>query len=235
MNGSSIERLRGLLDLVAATSLIAGSIILVVISVRAYRNGGGATNDPNAAPLPAEPLDISRLNRLGRTGAPVVLVEYSDFQCPACAQFARETLPSIRSEFVDTGKLAIAFVNAPNPVVHPLAYAAAEVGVCAGSQGRFWDMHDRIFKHEGALSHAFLDQLAGDMALDRARYDGCMQNEAENIVRRDSGEAAQILITATPTIFLGNPQTDGRVRVTRRLIGAAPPDALKTAIEALLR
>jgi len=84
----------------------------------------------------------------GRPRAPVTVYEMADFQCPACRQFFTTTLPAIEQDYIRTGKVRWVFVNFPLTQVHPNAVAAAELAMCAARQGRFWPMHDLLYRHQ---------------------------------------------------------------------------------------
>lgn len=85
---------------------------------------------------------------LGDMNAKVTLIEYSDFQCPFCDKFFRETYPLLKKEYVDTGKVRLVYRHFPLSF-HPLAEPAARASECANEQGKFWEMHDGIFKLQG--------------------------------------------------------------------------------------
>ena len=113
-------------------------------------SGGTAEPRPPKDPLPLEGAAIR-----GNRSATVAIVEYSDFKCPACGQFATGTLPAIERRYVDTGKVLLAFRQYPMDR-RPLAQKAAEAAICAGDQGKFWEMHDQLFAHQGRLEETSL-------------------------------------------------------------------------------
>jgi protein-disulfide isomerase len=84
----------------------------------------------------------------GRPNAPVVIYEMSDFQCPYCRDFTLQTMPSVEREFIRTGKVRLTFINLPLTGVHRHAMAAAEVAMCAARQGKFWQVHDRLYQRQ---------------------------------------------------------------------------------------
>lgn len=88
---------------------------------------------------------------LGRADAPVTLLEFSDYQCPFCARFFRDTLPTLKAEYIDTGKVRYVFRDFPIDQLHPYARKAAEAANCAGDQGRYWEMHDLLFENQSAM------------------------------------------------------------------------------------
>jgi len=88
---------------------------------------------------------ISGAPVIGRSDARIVLVEYSDFECPFCRRFEGDTFPRIKAAFVDTGRIRYAFRHRPLSNVHKNAQAAAQAANCARNQGRFWEMRSALF------------------------------------------------------------------------------------------
>lgn len=89
-------------------------------------------------------IDNGRLPALGQDSAPVTIVEFSDLECPFCHQFFKETLPQIKKDYIDTGKVKMYYRHYPLPF-HPMAKPLANAVECANDQGKFWELHDTIF------------------------------------------------------------------------------------------
>jgi protein-disulfide isomerase len=81
---------------------------------------------------------------------------FSDFECPFCGRFAKDTLPTIRTEYVDNGQFQLAFRHLPLTTLHPRALPAAVAAECAAAEGVFWVYHDLLFGTEGALDDLVL-------------------------------------------------------------------------------
>ena len=90
-------------------------------------------------------LSVEGAQFLGQKNATVTVVEFSDYQCPFCARHVQQTLPLLRKEYVDTGKVKYVFRDHPLESIHPAAFKAAEAARCGGEQGKFWEMHDKLF------------------------------------------------------------------------------------------
>src|SRR5438270_4888185 len=88
----------------------------------------------------------------GAGNAPVTLVEFTEFESPACARYARETLPQLERDYISTGKLRYVIRGFPVDPAHTLAFRAHEAAQCAAEQGKFWQMHDLLFASNGRLS-----------------------------------------------------------------------------------
>lgn len=177
-------------------------------------------------------LGLDDAPQRGAARAPLVLVEFSDYQCPYCAVHAREVFPELEREFIAAGKLRYAVSELPLANIHPLAVPAAVAARCAGEQKRFWEMHARLFQHQRALEP--WDGHAKALGLNAAAFQSCMSEAKYVALIEHNVQVAQTGgIRATPTFLLGF--ADGnRVRVVRRMQGAAPYPVFKSEIEALL-
>jgi protein-disulfide isomerase len=189
----------------------------------------------SVTPVPWEPLTIAGKPILGASSARVAIVEYSDFACPFCGAVARDTLPTVIREYVDPGKVILVFKNFPLPS-HPSAPHAAAAALCAGQQGKFWQMHDRMFDKPMKLTEQELRETASQLGLDLTVYDSCRaEPTAAQLVEADRSEAETLKITGTPTFFFGTVEPDGRIRVTDVLSGAKPVANFKAILDRLLK
>ena len=171
----------------AKTILDIGSTLVVTVAAGAllwtlYKN-------PTASPANAAPrvetvtgLSIDRAKITKRLGDGLVaLVEFPDFQCPFCAKHARETYPSFRSELIDQDKVTYVSFAFPLEAIHPQARKASEAAECAARQGRFWEMHERLFANPHALAIADLSRRAEAVGLNKSRFEACMTTEAAGL------------------------------------------------------
>ena len=170
----------------------------------------------------------------GDRNAAVVLVEFTDYQCPFCARHARDTMPQIEAEYVKTGKLRYVTREFPLESIHPQAFKASEAALCAGDQGRYWEMHARLFANQRALAPGQLASHAQAVGLDEAQFTRCLEGGTKGAkVRRDLADGAKAGVTGTPAFFIG--VADGAtVKVTRAVKGAHPFASFKEAIDAVL-
>ena len=156
--------------------------------------------------------DQSRIR--GDSSARVWLVMVSDFQCPYCRQWHDEVFPSIVREYVDTRKVRIAYVHLPVSS-HQHALESAEASMCAGVQGRFWEMHDAIFRTQARWSRmevprALFDSLAASVGVQPAPYRACVESTATRpMVLADARRVSEAGATVTPTFFIGNERVEG--------------------------
>ena len=122
----------------------------------------------------------------------------------------------------------------PLEAIHPQAFKAAEATHCAGDQGKYWEMHDRLFEHQKALEPTDLVTHAQALGLDVGKFSQCLDTSTHaGRVRRDLGDGQQAGVTGTPSFFLGVVEPDdAKMRVVRILRGALPYGAFKAAIDA---
>ena len=141
----------------------------------------------------------------GDPDAPVVVIEFSDFQCPFCRKHVTETQPILDEQFVDTGDVKWVFKHFPLPI-HPAAPAAGAAAECAAEQGKFWEMHDLLFEDvdrwASGDTDAALKELAGELGLDQEAFDACMAGEeAAAAVESDLSDGAPF-VQGTPTFIV---------------------------------
>jgi protein-disulfide isomerase len=163
----------------------------------------------------------------GAETAPVWLVEISDFQCPFCKQWHDESFAKIDQEYVKTGKVRMAYLNFPLSRIHPNAQAAAEAAMCAGVQGKFWELHGSLFQTQPKWAElkqpmAVFDSLARAAGVDVKGWNNCMTTHATaKLIEADRDRSGKAGVESTPTFFVGD----------RALAGAYPVDTFRVAID----
>jgi protein-disulfide isomerase len=172
----------------------------------------------------------------GDKNAKVMLIEFSDYQCPFCARHFRQTLPQVEKDYIKTGKLRYVFRDYPIENIHPQAFKAAEAAHCAGEQGKYWEMHDRMFANQKAMGLSDLLQHAQVLKLDAANFQRCLDaGKYAAKVRQDIADGEKANVRGTPTFFLGQTDTDGStIKAVRVIRGAQPYTVFKAAIDGLL-
>lgn len=144
-------------------------------------------------------------------------------------------MPEIEKEYVNTGKVKYIFKDFPL-VMHKNAFKASEASLCAGDQGKFWEMHDRLFANQTALSPDDLLKHAESVGLDMAKFKECLDSgKFADEIKKDMAEAQKAGITGTPAFLLGFIEPDGKVKAVKKISGAQPYSAFKEAIEELLK
>jgi protein-disulfide isomerase len=137
---------------------------------------------------------------IGNKSAKLVLVEISDYQCPFCTRYFKETFPEIKKQYIDNGKIDYAVINKPLPN-HPLAPKAAEASLCAMEQGRFWEMHSEIMSRRELLDK--LSAFATILDLDIPKYENCLNtNKYANNVTKDLSTTNILGVKGVPAFIL---------------------------------
>ncbi len=138
----------------------------------------------------------------GRADAPVTLIEYSDFTCGYCLKFFRETWPRIQAKYVDTGKVRFVYRDYPRADQGP-GVNAAVAARCAGAQGRYWAMHDRLFAEGGRLETAVFTRHAKSIGLDQQAFAQCLrEGRYTESIFQDRQEANRWGFRGTPGFIL---------------------------------
>ncbi|MBE2235473.1 MAG: thioredoxin domain-containing protein [Anaerolinea sp.] len=183
---------------------------------------------PAAAATPAAANTDVRSK--GSPDAAVTIVEYSDYQCPFCSRWVGETYPALLEQYIDTGKVRIEFRDFPLDSLHPNAHLAAVAARCAGAQGDYWGMHDRLFGKQNEWSSLAdpsetFQSYAGEMGLDTAAFLACLSSgEFDAAIAQDlqAGQAAGI--SGTPSFLING----------NLVVGAQPLAAFQQALDTLL-
>jgi protein-disulfide isomerase len=153
------------------------------------------------------PVDASADHVRGELAAALTLVEYGDFECPSCIQAYGE-VRQVESHF--GGRLRLVFRHFPLSEWHPSAFDAARAAEAAGSQGKFWLMHDRLFEAQGDLSAMALRDYAVEVGLDVARFDRELAGDAySDQVTADRESAERSGARGTPAFFIGDALYEG--------------------------
>jgi protein-disulfide isomerase len=187
-----------------------------------------STDDVRVVHMRLDAMEYTR----GHADAPVIMLEFTDYQCPYCRRFEAETWPRLQHEFVDTGKVRFIVRDLPLPF-HLNARPAAEAAHCAGEQGRFWPMHDVLLAGTTGLDLASLVQQAQGMGLDVVRFRDCVRtNKYDAAIARNVVAAKALGLQGTPGFVLGR-MTHGELEGIR-FFGALPYDHFANVINALL-
>ena len=191
------------------------------------------TNQPNI------PLEISADNDpiIGNPNAPITIIEFSDFQCPFCARFHIQTLPTIMEEYIEKGDVKLVFRDFPLQNIHPNAVPASVAAECANEQGKFKEMHDILFERQNEWSNLetvyvidLFNQYSEQINLEQEQFTSCLSTgKYVKEIQNDLNDGRTYGITGTPGFFIGN-QEIGFVE----LKGAQPFESFKKVIDSQL-
>jgi protein-disulfide isomerase len=191
-----------------------------------------ATNTDAVRPAPAAADPDREFDVIGDADAPVVIIEFTDLQCPYCAKFATQTFPQLKTAYIDTGKLRYASRDLPL-AMHEFAVPAAVATRCAGEQGRFWEFRAAVFAEQGRLGTAPYDEFARRLGLDAERFAACRHDDRQlRVVREDAQLAGSFGLSSTPSFVIGR-VIDGEF-VGDSFSGVKPLEFFAEKIDALL-
>jgi protein-disulfide isomerase len=142
-----------------------GLLIIAVLIIIPRLNHRSASTPANLAPMEAAPA-------LGPKNAPITIIEYADFGCPSCWAWHKQgTLKQLQLKYGEK----IRFIWRDYPVITLLSPKAAEAGQCANEQGRFWEFHDAVYEHDGAIEASNLRAYAATIGLKMSQFDDCVR------------------------------------------------------------
>lgn len=187
------------------------------------RAQAGVTSKLPDVRSPPRDVDLApHTARKGSAGAKVRVVEFADFQCPYCSR-AAETMQALAKRYGD--RVEFAYRHFPLRSIHPDADRAAQAAQCAGRQGKFWEMHDKLYTAQHSLDAESIVGFGKELGLDAAKLEGCLTNgEAAAEVEADVQKATELGIEGTPSFFVNG----------RPHLGNPTEDALAAAIDAEL-
>jgi protein-disulfide isomerase len=167
---------------------------------------------------------------LGRRDAPVTIYEMSDFQCPFCRRHALETFPILKREYIETGKVRYVFINFPITEIHPNAQPAAELGLCAARQHKFWPLHDLLFSAQQSWApltdpEAVLLGLADSVGMNRKATLACLA---------DTTVAAAVEAEAVASVRTGANATPSFYIEGGLLVGAQPMEVFRPILDSII-
>ena len=223
------------ISIIVAAIIISGAVLYGKTTSPKTAGVPSVQNNNNAPVQPSGPVNVSVDDdpMLGNPKAKVTIVEFSDFQCPFCRTFWSGAFQQIKTEYIDTGKVRFVYRDFPLSF-HPAAQPAAEAAQCANDQGKFWEMHDKLFQEQekkgtGTIQFSETDiqkwasQIPG---LDVNKLNECISsNKYKSEVEKDLKDGSAYGVSGTPTLFING----------RPIVGAQPFSAFKAEIDALLK
>ena len=198
-----------------------------------------ATKQESRAKHPGETLlSIEGAPAKGNPDAAAVVVEFGDFQCPVCARHMVEIMPQLEEHYVRAGKIRYVFRDFPLLPIHPRAFPAAVAARCAGDQGKFWEMHDRLLANQSALSDDALPTHAQALGLDVGRFRKCLgAGKHHKGINDDLEEGMETGVKGTPTFIVGVPVpgSKGTIKVVEIIPGVGSYSGFSMVINRVLR
>ncbi len=230
-----------------------GFIVLILAVVVAGGTAIYSAMNNRAKPIELKtdaPLPAARGYLRGDPNAPITIVEFGDFECPGCGQFATVQEPDLRKRIVEAGLANFKFMDFPLVQAHQNTLTAHLAAGCADEQGKFWEMHDALYAGQydwngQATSNPrkVIDEYAKALGLDMAKYNDCFEKQRPMAqIMANQAEGTKLGINGTPTIVIGNrafpnaPNVDEMLKILDSLkaagVGGTPaatpaPDSAK--------
>lgn len=193
--------------------LIAAAFAVFIVYQMNQPTGQEAAKIDASTPLPS-----AAGYTMGKADAPVKVIEFADFECPACAQFFTLTEPDVRTRLIETGQISYTFMDFPLPM-HPNTWPASNAAACANEQGKFWEYHDILFQMQdqwngfatrrpGGKFKEFAEQLG----LDVGKWEACYDEQRYNLnIKAHEQEAVKRGAGQTPTFIIGSRRVPGSI------------------------
>jgi protein-disulfide isomerase len=220
--------------------MITGGVVLIILAIVAVnyfvKQDTAKTVGEIVLITPVERPQADN-NHMGDPNAPVKIVEFSDFQCPYCKQFADTTLQAIVDNFVATGKVYFTYRTMGNFVSQNIGTGgtesrdAAEAAYCAGEQNKFWDYSQGLFanwkgEEVGSFTISRLNEIAQSLGLDTEQFSSCLKsNKYRDQANQDQTDGLAAGVTGTPSFVING----------KLIVGAQPIATFQQEIEAALQ
>lgn len=239
--------LRSFVMLGATTALLAGAALAradgisseqaqeIINELKQIRQTLEKMGPPPQAPAPNDKVTYKLSPggfSMGDPKAPLVMVEYTDFQCPYCQQFHNTAFAQIKANYIDTGK--VRFVSRDFPLdFHENARRAATAGRCAAEQGKFWEMRHVMIVNAATLTADNLSSYAASVHMDVPKFKSCLESDKFKAqIDQDIVEANVAGVQGTPSFIIGRVENDQLDGV--RLVGAMPYAEFDAKIQEML-
>lgn len=213
------------LSILVTGFMIAGSLLYT----------DGVSTKSGTAQIQQDPQGNVRVNvsadddpMLGNKNAKVTVIEFSDYQCPFCRSFWKDSFQQLKKEYIDSGKIKFIYRDYPLSF-HPMAEPTAQAAECADDQGKYWEYHDKIFgeedkKGQGTVTYtvAELKLWASQIGLNSDKFNQCLDSgKYKTEVQKDFDAGNAAGVSGTPSFFING----------RLIVGAQPFSAFKAIID----
>ena len=201
------------------------------------------TQQAQQKPAPQQPpqvnvkgieFDIGDNPVLGSESVNVIIVEFTDYQCPFCGRYSRETFPEIKKQYIDNGAIRYVVIDQPLPI-HPDAPKAAEAAHCANDQGKYWEIHEAMMSKQDSLKD--LSSYAKTLNLNIAEFETCLNTgKYRDAVSRNMALAKELGINGVPGFIIGTTYALDSRKVTgiSMIRGAVPFANFQKEIDAAI-
>jgi protein-disulfide isomerase len=184
-----------------------------------------AANNPSAQAAPTQAfrrydIPTKGFPSIGPDDAPIVIVEFSDFQCPFCKRWHDQVYDSLMAAY--PGKIRLVYRNLPLTQIHPQSMSSAEASLCADEQNAYWQYNAKLFENSEVLNADIFATLATDLGLDTAAFEACMSGHKYKAkIEADMKFSIDLGVQSTPTFFING----------LAIVGAQPLSAFQEIID----
>ena len=226
VSSSNVQKLYLPVSILLAALLVSGSIIYTRGYVKGTDNLQG-----NAAAGAKINVSVDDDPYLGNLSAPVKVIEFSDFQCPYCRVFWTDTLPLLKTDYINTGKILFVYRDFPLSF-HPASVISAQASNCAKEQNKYWEFHDKMFGEEekkgtGTITYGIVElkRWAKEIGMNSDDFNKCVDSQKyKSEVEKDIADGTKAGVSGTPTTFVNGVA----------IVGAQPYANFKAAIDKAL-
>ncbi len=195
---------------------ILGFVAVAGLAIVGYTVGSGVVSQTVVEPVdlgdvlddPSELMALARPVMKGNPDAAITLFEFADFQCPACATYARQFGTLVDQGYIQNGRVRLAYYDFPLISIHPHAFLAARAGRCAEDQDAFWEFHDRLFETQARWSPqsdptgTFID-FAEELGLSKDDFEACLKSDRHaRLITAQIALAEQLRVSGTPSLMI---------------------------------
>lgn len=222
-------------NFLAVSILVAGVLISgsLIYSKGVGTGSGSAQIQPNGqANAKVADVKVDDDPVLGSKNAPVTIIEFSDYQCPFCRVFWKDSFSQLKKEYIDTGKVRFVYRDYPLSF-HPMSEPTAQAAECADDQGKYWEFHDKVFgeeqkKGQGTVTYTVTDlkSWASQLGLNTSQFNQCLDSgKYKEEVAKDFADGQAAGVSGTPSFFING----------KMVVGAQPFASFKTIIDEELK
>ena len=178
-------------------------------------------------------FELGTGNFMGDKDAKLAVVEFTDYQCPFCGRHAKGTLEQIKEKYINQGKLQYVIRDFPLNF-HKQGKSAAVAAACSGDQGKYWEMHEKLFQNPKKINQKGYQLLASELELNADNFSQCLEDPAQmRRVESDIALGNSLGITGTPAFIIGRIE-DGKLTDLKALTGALPFSSFTRVIDKMI-